>query len=136
VPVRQLATVSSVVAAAYFVDLFLPWFGPGGHSIAGWGTPVTAYSGLLALGVVLVGGARELGTWTTTGSAVAGLLLAAATGVMAITALINLRWGGYGVGGFSGWRYGAWIGLAVALVLLVVVALQVRPPLRSSRVSM
>jgi multicomponent Na+:H+ antiporter subunit D len=87
VQARQLLTLALVAASAYFVDLFLPWFGPSEHSISGWSAPLAAYSGLLALGGALIAGARRLGVWSTAGSSLVLLFLTAAAGAMALAAL-------------------------------------------------
>jgi hypothetical protein len=114
---RTLSLLLLATAGAYFVDLFLHWLEEGGRGISGWNIPVTEFSGLLALGVVLVELVRVAGVWTSRAASLLGFFLAAATAIMGFATLINLRWGGL-TQGFGSWAYGAWIALALVVLLL------------------
>jgi hypothetical protein len=115
---RTLSVLLLAAASGFFVDLFLRWLGQGGHGISGWGIPLSSYAGVLALGVVLVELVRIVDVWTSRAASIVGFFLAAAAAVMGLSELINLRWGGVLSTGFGTWCYGAWIGLALAVVLL------------------
>ena len=123
---RAQSLLVLVVAAALFVDAFLPWDGPSGHRFHGWLVPLVTYSALLALGAALVEGARLAAAWTSRASLLVSWFFAAAAGIMGVAALINLRWGDLVVGGFGQWCYGAWIGLVVAVALLALAAVRLR----------
>ena len=106
--------------AALFIDMFLHWTRGGGlgGSLSGWQLQLANQGGLLALGVVLVELTRIRGVWVTPTSGLLSCLLAAATGILVVSGLINLHWG-YSTGlKLSSYGYGAWIALALAVALL------------------
>jgi hypothetical protein len=104
-----------------FVDLFLRW-GPGGGNfpgrITGWEIQISNQAGPLVIALVLVELARFAGVWRSPASALLGFFLGAGVGVLVISALIHLRWGAYTGLRFGSFGYGAWIGLAAAVVVL------------------
>ncbi len=116
---------SLVVAAGLFVSLFLPWVGP----ISGWALRTGAESGMLALAVVLVELLRLTGAWLSRGAHLVAFCLTAAAGIMGVTNFVTLRWGAGGQFPFSAFRYGAWLALALA-ILLAVLALRQMAELR------
>jgi hypothetical protein len=122
---RGLSSVAVVSAAGAFVCLFMPWLSFAGHAQAGWGLPLGAYFGLLALASVLVEVA-------TARSDVVAFCLDAAAGIVGISAVANLRWGGFLGSGFSVFAYGAWLGLACAIPLIGVAALRLAVLRRSA----
>jgi hypothetical protein len=129
-PDRDYSLLALVLGAAYFVCLFLPWFGFAGRDEAGW--TFAGESGVAALALVLCETLRISRAWTTRGSEILGFALAAGTSLLAAEALANLRWGGpFGDIRFSTFRYGAWISLAIAVLLLVVAALRLSALRRS-----
>lgn len=120
-----------LLGAAYFVCLFLPWFGAFGRSEAGW--TFSGQSGVAALALVLCETLRVTRVWATRGSELLGFALSAATGLLAVEALANLRWGGpLGEIRFSAFKYGAWISLALAVLLIIVGALRLASLRRSA----
>ena len=130
-PERDYGVLALALGAAYFVCLFLPWFGFGGRDESGW--TFAGESGVAALALVLCETLRVSRAWVTRGSELLGFTLAAGTGLLALEALANLRWGGpFGEIHFSAFTYGAWISLAIAALLLVVAALQLTGLRRSA----
>ena len=109
-----------VVAVGLFVSLFLPWYA----SFWGWGLRVGDEAGLLALAVVLLELVRLMGTWRTHSASVVAFCLTAAAGVMGVTTFVVFRWGSGTPIRFSSLRYGAWVGLATGITLIVVAVLQ------------
>ena len=109
-----------VLAAVYFIALFLPWF----ETISGWALRAGDDAGLLALAVVLVELLRRTGEWVSRASDLLALCLTAATGIMGVTTFVTFRWGSGATVSFSTFKYGAWIGLAAAILLIVVAVLQ------------
>ena len=127
---RDFGVVALLLGAAYFVSLFLPWFSFG-RTVSGWG--FAGESGVAALAVVLCETLRVTRTWATRGSELLGFSVAAATGVLALGSLANLRWGGeFGDIRFSAFEYGAWLSLAFAVLLLIVAALRLAALRRSA----
>ncbi len=120
-PERGLSLLALVLAAALFVDLLLPWIGSGGSTESGWFA--AQYLSLLSLAVVLVETLRLGRAWVSHGSRLLGSCLTAATGLLAVAGLANLRWGA-SFPSFSFFQYGAWIGLVLAVLLLAVGALR------------
>jgi hypothetical protein len=107
-----------IAGAALFVDLFLPWAKSAGRvSATGWEISLVNYSGLVAVALVLVELTRMYGGWDTVGSSRAGLLLAGAAAILVVGGIIHLHWGDYARLRFSGYAYGAWIGLGIGIVL-------------------
>lgn len=104
-------------AAASFVSLFLPWLGLGGQNQSGWSVPLGVEFGLLALAVVLVELLSLAEAWTSRGFELVAFCLTAAAGLMGVSAVANLRWG-LQFNNFSLFQYGAWVGLALAIVLV------------------
>ncbi len=129
---RGLTVLALLLGAAYFVILFLPWIGGFGHTESGWAVGVHD-SGLAALAVVLVESLRFGGIWTSRGSELLDFCLVAAAGVLGIESLASLRWGGFAVGGFGPFQYGAWIGLVVAILLIALASLRMAVLLRSAQ---
>jgi hypothetical protein len=128
---RDYSTLALTLGAAYFVCLFLPWFGFAGRDESGW--TFAGESGVAALALALCGTLRVSRAWVARGSELLGFTLAAGTGLLALEALANLRWGGpFGDIHFSAFKYGAWISLAIAVLLLVVAALQLTALRRSA----
>ena len=121
---RGLSLLALGLAAAYFVALFLPWFA---HSESGWF--LAQNTDIVVLAVVLVESLRLARAWTSQGSRLVAFGLVAASGLLGIGTVANLRWGGLFPPGFSAFRYGAWIGLVLAILLCVVAALEL-PALR------
>lgn len=119
--------LAAVLAAALFVSLFLPWF----EIISGWGLRVGDETGLLALALVLVELIRLTGSWLSHAARLVAFCLTAAAGIMAVTTFAVLRWGSGETIKFSALRYGAWIGLAAGILLVVLAAAQLNT-IRSS----
>lgn len=120
--------VALVLAAGYFVALFLPWF----TSISGWALRTGDDAGVIALAVVLVELLRLTGSWTSRAAQLAAFCLTAAAGIMGVTNFVTFRWGaGAGIK-FSAFRYGAWIGLAFGILLVVVAVAQLSAVRRSA----
>jgi hypothetical protein len=130
---RGLSVLALAVAAASFVSLFLPWLGFGGRDVSGWSIPLGSDYGLLALAVVLVELLSLARAWASRGSGLVAFCLTAAAGLIGVSAIANLRWGSLEAGGFSDFQYGAWLALVLAILLIVVAALQLSafwPPAR------
>src|SRR5260370_15167570 len=111
-------------AAASFICLFMPWLGFGGHTASGWNVPLGLDYGLLALAVVLVELLALARAWTSRSADLLTFCLVAAAGILGVSALAELRWGSFGVGGFSAFEYGAWLALVFSILLLVLAALR------------
>lgn len=120
--------VAAVLAAGLFVSLFLPWF----QVISGWGLRVGDEAGLLALAVVLVELTRLTGSWSSHAGRLVAFCLTAAAGIMGVTTFVVLRWGSGETIKFSALRYGAWIGLAAGILLVVLAAAQLNTVRRSA----
>jgi len=118
-------------AAALFVSLFLPWLGLGGQTQSGWSVPLGVEFGLLALAVVLVELLALAGAWTSRGFELVAFCLTAGAGLLGVSAVANLRWG-LQFNSFSLFQYGAWVGLALAIVLIGLAALQLTALRRSA----
>jgi hypothetical protein len=128
---RGLTLLALLLGAAYFVVLFLPWIGGFGRTESGWTIGVHD-SGLVALALVLVESLRLSGVWGSRGSKLLDFCLLAATGVLGIESLVTLRWGGPEIGGFAPFEYGAWLGLVIAILLILVAALRLATLWRSA----
>jgi hypothetical protein len=111
-------------AGGFFVSLFMPWLGEAGRTISGWNLELGRDCGLVALAVVLVELLALARAWASTGSELVGFCLVAAAGVLGVSAVADLRWGGLLSGGFGTFEYGAWLGLVFALLLLLVAVLR------------
>ena len=109
---RDAGALALAVAAAYFVALFLPWI----SSISAWSFRSADDSGLLALALVFVEFLRHIGGWNSRGADLWAVCLTAAAGVMGVTTFVTVRWGS-GPLPFAAFKYGAWLGLAFAIVL-------------------
>lgn len=118
-----LVLLPLVAAAALFVSLFLPWLGLGGQTQSGWSVPLGAEFGLVALAAVLVELLAVVGAWTSRAFDLVAFCLSAAAGLLGVSAVANLRWG-LQFNNFSLFQYGAWIGLALAIVLVGLAALR------------
>ena len=127
---RGLALLALVLAAAYFVVLFLPSWGAGGHTQSGW--YIAHDPGVLALAVVLVESLRLVRAWLSRGAVLVGFCLTAATGILGVQVVLNLKWGGLFPAGFGGFQYGAWLGLVLAVLLIVLAALRLAVLWRSA----
>jgi hypothetical protein len=120
--------VALVLAAALFVSLYLPWF----SVISAWSLRVGDEAGMLALGVVLVELLRLTGSWTTRASQLVAFCLTAAAGIMGVSTFVVLRWGSGAPIKFSTFRYGAWIGLASGILLVVIAVAQLNAVRRTA----
>ena len=129
---RGLTVLALAVAAASFVTLFLPWLDYAGRSALGWSVPLGVEFGLLALAVVLVELLALGRAWISRGSELLAFGLTAAAGLIGVSAIVNLHWGGLVTGGFSEFDYGAWLGLVLSILLIVVAALQLAVLWRSA----
>ncbi len=118
--------VAIVLAAGLFVALCLPWFG----SVSGWAFSVGAEAGLLAL--VLVELLRLTGSWAARASQLLAFCLTLATGITGVTTFVTYRWGAGAPIAFSTLRYGAWIGLAAGVLLILVAVAQLNVVRRSA----
>jgi hypothetical protein len=113
-----------LAGSAYVVDLFLHWFG---RAFGGWDVALLATSGYLALALVLVESTRVRAVWLSPASSLLEFFLAAGAGLLCVAGLLHVHWnGGIVTLKFSEYRYGAWIGLALAVVLLVGAVLRLR----------
>jgi hypothetical protein len=106
--------VALALAAALFISLFLPWF----QTISGWSLRIGDEAGLVALAVVLVELVRLTGSWTSRGAQLVAFCLTAAAGIMGVSTFVVLRWGSGAPIRFSTFRYGAWIGLVLGVLLV------------------
>ena len=109
-----------LAAVALFVSLFLPWF----QTFWGWGLRVGDEAGLIALAVVLVELVRLMGAWQTLSARLVAFCLTAAAGIMGVSTFVVFRWGSGESIKFSALRYGAWVGLAAGVLLILVAVLQ------------
>ena len=125
--------VFATVGAAYFVDMFLRWTPPSGLRTTGWDTGVTSPGGVTALGLLLVELTAMLGVWRSRVQRLLGFYLGSATAILAIGGLVHLRWGGFYSLGVHRFAYGAWIALALGIVLLAVAGARLRDLLASAR---
>jgi hypothetical protein len=119
-PGGDFELVALVLASGLFVSLFLPWV----ETISGWALRVGEEAGVLALALVLVELLRLTGSWTSRGAQLSAACLTAAAGIMSVTTFVTLRWGSGGPLKFSALRYGAWIGFALGILLVVVAIAQ------------
>ena len=109
-----------LASGTLFVDLALPWVWYGeGAKLTGWQTGVGQLAGLVA--VLLLGweGARLIGVssgWRHDGFV--GYLLGLSSALLAFGAFVQGRWGYTPTVTFR-FAYGAWIGLGLAVVLLL-----------------
>jgi len=122
VPRRLSGLLLLVSGIAYYVDLFLRW-GPG--NLKGWDVSLNGLSGAAVLSLVLVEVVRSLGVWRTTTSSLLSFFLAGVGAVLGVSVLIHLHWGFYRLS-FSAFCYGAWTGLALALLLAMGAMLRLR----------
>jgi hypothetical protein len=137
---KFVSAVLLVASAVYFLDLFLRWSSGEGHGsfvvigqVVGWDVSVAAISGPVALALALVEVAAMTAVWRSGAQRLVSFFLAAGTGVLAVAAVLNLRWGGsYDVLRFGRFAAGAWIALALGIVLLACAALRL-VELRASR---
>jgi hypothetical protein len=127
-----LSLLAVAASAGSFVCLFLPWLGFAGHAQAGWNVPLGVEYGLVALALVLVELLTLGRAWTSRGSVLATFCLVAGAGVLGVSMVANLRWGGLLPTGFSAFEYGAWLGLAFSIVLIGVAAVRLGPLWRSA----
>jgi hypothetical protein len=130
---RGLAVLALAVAGASFVCLFLPWLGFGGRDVSGWSFLLGTDYGLLSLAVVLVELLAVARAWISRSSELVAFCLTAAGGLIGVSAVADLRWGSLeAAGGFSSFRYGAWLGLVLAILLIVLAALELSVLRRSA----
>ncbi|HEY2310410.1 MAG TPA: hypothetical protein VGH46_04760 [Gaiellaceae bacterium] len=118
-----------LVAIGLFVSLFLPWY----TSFWGWGLRVGDEAGLLALGVVLLELVRLMGSWRSHSASLVAFCLTAAAGIMGVSTFVVFRWGSGAPIKFSSLRYGAWVGLATGILLIVVAVLQLNSVRRTAQ---
>jgi hypothetical protein len=128
---QRLSNFALAAAAGAFVCLFMPWIGAAGHDQAGWNLALGSLYGLLGLAVVLVELLFLAGAWSTLGYRLVAFCLAGAAGLIGLAAVANLRWGSLLIGGFSYLRYGAWLGLVFAILLVLIAALRLTALSRS-----
>ncbi len=120
---RLLSALLALVTAVFVVDLFLRWTeGREGEISFGETTGVDLVPGFLCLpgGVVLflwealgAGGVRR----TVRSDSLVSFMLAATTGVIAITAVVHLKWGSPFPNG-NDLAYGALAAIPLAILLL------------------
>jgi hypothetical protein len=119
--VSRCDPVLSLAGSAYFVDLFLRWGPPRaaglGGTFTGWDLTIAVASGETVVALLLVEVVRATGIWRTPGSALLTFFLAAGTAILAVSALVHLRWGGFYHLAFGDFGYGAWVGLTLAVAL-------------------
>jgi hypothetical protein len=128
---RGPSMLSLAAAAASFACLFLPWLGFAGHTQSGWSIPLGSDYGLLVLAVVLVE-LLALGRASAShGSELVVFCLTAGAGVIGASSVANLRWGVL-VGTVAPFEYGAWLGLAFAILLFAVGVLRLSTMWRSA----
>jgi hypothetical protein len=117
VPSRLLAFGLAVAGGAMAVDLFLPWSRGDqyhGRSI-GWNSGPGFVCGVAATLLLVWEGAWS--GWNK--DAFAGFLLAAMSGLLGVGNLFLMRWSSSFVPSALHLAYGAWIGLALSIVLLI-----------------
>ena len=125
-PSRTLSFVALLTSAAFFVDLFMNWYGFGGHNVDAWVITLADFVGVVLLALGLVELVRLVDAWNGRSAELVAFFVTAGAGVMGIALAAEGRWGAEFVGGFSMWCYGAWIGLVLAIVLLGLSALRLR----------
>jgi hypothetical protein len=103
------------LAAALFVSHFLPWF----SFASGWVLRTGDDAGLIALALVLVELLRLVGSWNSHAAQLVGFCLTAAAGIMGVTTFATFRWGSGAPIAFSSLSYGAWLALALGILLIV-----------------
>lgn len=121
-PSRLLAFGLAMAGGAMAVDLFLMWsrYDDGLGSNVGWNSGPGFACGIAAVALLVWEGARAAGVWSGwSRDAFAGCLLAAFAGLLGIGNVFYMRYGGAFARRHPDLAYGAWIGLAFALVLLV-----------------
>lgn len=139
---RRLVSAALLGASAlYFVDLFLRWSSGEGHGslviigqLVGWDVSVAATSAPRR-SLSRRRGRRDDGGVAVARAAARVVLPRGrnGTGVLAVAAVLNVRWGGsYDALRFGRFAAGAWIALALGIVLLACAALRLAE-LRASR---
>jgi hypothetical protein len=121
---RGISLLGVGAAGGLFISLFMPWFGFGGHTESGWNLPLGVEVGLLALAVALVELLWLARAWVSPGSEVFAFCLVAGAALFGVSEVANVRWGGLTAGGFSPIEYGAWLGLALAVLLVTLAVLR------------
>jgi hypothetical protein len=116
---RGFSLIALVLAAAYFVVLFLPWVG----FISGWALRVGGDAGVIALALILLELLRLTGSWNSPVAALWAFCLTAAAGILAVSNFATIRWGS-GPLGPEGLSYGAWLGLVFGLLILILAVLR------------
>jgi hypothetical protein len=129
---RGFAVLALAAAAGSFVCLFMPWLGFAGRTQSGWNVPLARDYGLLALAVIVVELLALARAWKSRGSELVAFCLVGGAGLLGVSAVVDLRWGGLTGGGFSLFEYGAWLGLVFSLVLLALGALRLAVLWRSA----
>jgi hypothetical protein len=129
---RGLAALALAAAAGSFACLFMPWLGQGGRTVSGWNFELSRDFGVVALAVVLVELLFLARAWISRGSELVAFCLVAAAGVLGVSAVADMRWGGLAFGSFSLFQYGAWLGLVFAVLLVVLAALRLSALWRSA----
>ncbi len=120
---------ATLVAVGLFVSLFPPWYA----SFWGWGLRAGDEAGLLALAVVLLELVRLMGGWKTQSARLVAFCPTAAAGIMGVTTFVVIRWGSGAPIRFSSLGYGAWIGLAAGILLVVLAVLQLNAIRRTAQ---
>lgn len=120
---RGLSLLALAAAAGAYVCLFMPWLGQNGHTVSGWNFELPRAYGLLVLAVVLVELLALARAWISSGAELIVFCLVAAAGVVGVSAVADLRWGGINDLGFSVLAYGAWLGLVFSILLILLAAL-------------
>ena len=121
---RGHSLLALVAAAGSFVCLFLPWLGEAGQTVSGWNLQLGRDLGLVALAVVLVELLVLARAWASHGAALVSFCLIAGAGVLGVSAVADLRWGGLISSGFSAFQYGAWLALVFAILLVALAVLR------------
>ncbi len=75
---------------------------------------------------------RVTRSWVSRGAQLVAFCLTAAAGIMGVSSFATFRWGSGEPIKFSAFRYGAWIGLAFGILLVVVAVAQLSAVRRSA----
>src|SRR5439155_22337868 len=109
------------------------WTTTGGVGRAGLDLGVTPLGGVGARRLFLVELTALLRVWRSRAERLLGLYLGAATAILAIGGLVHLHWVGFYSLATHRYAYGAWIALALAIVLLAASGARLRDLLASAR---
>jgi hypothetical protein len=129
---RLSSAILCLAGAAFFVDLFFRWAPRTLHAegssfgrVTGWDVGLTYLAAEAVVALLLVELAGFGGVWRSRTPRLLGFFLGAAAGIFAVSALVRM----HGTSGLQGFRlaqynYPAWIGLGLAVLLLVGAALR------------